>query len=87
MSTKTANDAYLQYKPFAGLDQMSPDEFIYFAKDDPRQYSYARFKNLSLGSYMDLIPLETSDLEDDLFYDKVSNLFNRTCSYHNCFGY
>lgn len=74
--TKTANDACLQYSPFTWLGQSTPDEFIYIDKDDPRQYSYARFKNLSLSSYVDLSPLETSDLEDDSFYDKVSSLFN-----------
>jgi len=69
--TKTANDSHLLWLPFSWLGYKSSFEFVNTNKGDPRRYSVARFRCSPLCYYNEFIPLETSDLEDDLFYHKV----------------
>jgi hypothetical protein len=71
--SKTVNDSYVQFVSYNFLHQKLPDTIIPVDNDDPRQYSYLRYKEFTLSSSTDLVPLETSDLEDDSFYDKVKS--------------
>ena len=72
MRTETANDFHLTFKPFDWLGLTLPDKLAFNNKDDPRKYMFSRYRRVSISVSLELVPLETSELSDDLFYQKVT---------------
>jgi len=70
--TTTPNDFYLQFCPPDWLGLTLPDKLTMLHKDDPRKYTFSRYRRSSMSIFLELIPLETSELSDDLFYQKVN---------------